>query len=148
MSASLRYLGQTHRDARSSRNLNTMTSAFHRVASLSELPASSLLAVETPSGERICLVNRGGEVSALSDVCPHQAFPISAGQLLDDGTVQCVWHGARFDCRSGAVRQGPATDDLPVYDVRVVDGEILVREEPRDGRGPTESAGRRGTGSE
>ena len=101
--------------------------AFTRVASLSELPAGALLAVETPSGERICLVNRGGEVSALGDVCPHQAFPISAGQLLDDGSVECVWHGARFDCRSGAVRRGPATDDLTVYEVRVENGEILVR---------------------
>ena len=102
-------------------------SAFHKVATLSELGAGSLLAVVTPSGDRVCLVNRAGEVSALGDVCPHQAFPISAGQLLDDGTVECVWHGARFDCRSGAVREGPATDDLPTYEVRVEGGEIYVR---------------------
>lgn len=117
-------------------------SSFTRVASLSELPAGALLAVETPAGERVCLVNRGGEVSALSDVCTHQAFPISAGQLLDDGTVECVWHGARFDCRSGAVQQGPATDDLPVYEVRVEGDQILVRADaggdgrPRDGAPP------------
>jgi 3-phenylpropionate/trans-cinnamate dioxygenase ferredoxin component len=103
-----------------------MSSDFARVASLSEIPDGSLLGVVTPAGERVCLVNRGGEVSALSDVCTHQAFPISAGQLLDDGTVECVWHGARFDCRSGAVRQGPATDDLPSYEVRVVGDEIHV----------------------
>jgi 3-phenylpropionate/trans-cinnamate dioxygenase ferredoxin subunit len=100
--------------------------SFIRVASLSELPAGSLLAVVTPSGERICLVNRDGEVSAIGDVCPHQAFPISAGQLLDDGTVECVWHGARFDCRSGALRQGPATDDLPAYEVRVEGDDVYV----------------------
>ena len=102
---------------------------FTRVASLSDLPPGSLLAVETASGARICLANHGGEVSALGDVCPHQSFPISAGQLLDDGTVECVWHGARFDCRNGAVQQGPATDDLPVYEVRVEDGEIFVRDD-------------------
>ena len=102
--------------------------SFTRVARLSELPEGSLLAVETPSGNRICLVNCGGEVSALSDVCTHQAFPISAGQLLDDGTVECVWHGARFDCRNGTVRQGPATDDLTVYEVKVEGEEILVGE--------------------
>ena len=103
-----------------------MTS-FTRVASLSDLPPGSLLAVETAAGERVCLVNHGGEVSALSDVCTHQAFPISAGELLEDGMVECVWHGARFDCRSGAVRRGPATDDLPVFEVRVENGEIYVR---------------------
>ena len=101
-------------------------SSFTRVATLSDLPDGSLLGVQTATGDRICLVNRGGEVSALADVCTHQAFPISAGQLLDDGSVECVWHGARFDCRSGAVRQGPASDDLPVYAVKVVGGEIHV----------------------
>ena len=107
-------------------SLRDMTSAFARVASLSDLPDGSLLGVVTPSGERICLVNRGGELSALSDVCTHQAFPISAGQLLDDGTVECVWHGARFDCRTGAVRQGPATDALPVHEVHVIGDDIHV----------------------
>ena len=110
-----------------------MTRAFHRVASLAELPDNSLLGVVTPAGHRVCLVNRGGEVSALGDVCTHQAFPISAGQLLDDGTVECVWHGARFDCRTGAVRQGPAGDDLPVYEVRVEGHEVFVRSGDEEG---------------
>lgn len=121
---------------------------FARVAVLSDLPDGSLLAVETASGERICLVNRGGEVSALSDICPHQAFPISAGLLLDDGSVECVWHGARFDCRTGAVRRGPATDDLPVYEVRVVGGEILVRGGAAPGSEPPPGAERRDTVNE
>ena len=118
-----------------------MTRAFHRVARLAELPSGSLLGVVTRSGDRICLVNRGGEVSALSDVCPHQAFPISAGQLLGDGTVECVWHGARFDCRSGAVRQGPATDDLPVYEVRVEGEAIYVRSRSSDDGSTGEAPG-------
>jgi 3-phenylpropionate/trans-cinnamate dioxygenase ferredoxin subunit len=99
---------------------------FTRVASLREIPDGALLAVETPSGDRVCLLNLGGEIRAVSDVCPHQGFPLSAGELLPDGTIECVWHGARFDCRTGAVRQGPATDDLPVYEVRVVEDDVLV----------------------
>ena len=118
-----------------------MTSDFHRVASLAQLAGNSLLGVETATGDRVCLVNRGGEVSALGDVCPHQAFPISAGQLLDDGTVECVWHGARFDCRSGAVRQGPATDDLPSYEVRVAGEDIYVRSRSGGDAGTDEAPG-------
>lgn len=117
-----------------------MTSFTH-VASLSDLPAGSLLGVVTSSGARVCLVNRAGEVSALRDICTHQAFPISAGQLLDDGTVECVWHGARFDCRSGAVRQGPATDDLPVYEVRVEGDDIYVRAEATSEQAAPDGAG-------
>jgi 3-phenylpropionate/trans-cinnamate dioxygenase ferredoxin component len=102
--------------------------SFSRVAMLSDVPDGVLHAVETPTGERVCLLNLGGEIRAVSDLCPHQGFPLSAGELLPDGTVECVWHGARFDCRTGAVRQGPATDDLPVYEVRVVGDEIWVGE--------------------
>jgi nitrite reductase/ring-hydroxylating ferredoxin subunit len=40
--------------------------------------------------------------------------------------VECVWHGARFDCLSGAVNKGPAVDPVPMYDVRVEAGKILV----------------------
>lgn len=101
-------------------------SAFARVASLSDVPDGALHAVETPWGDRVCLANVDGEIRAVSDVCPHQGFPLSAGELRDDGTIECVWHGARFDCCTGAVRQGPATDDLPVYEVRVEGEDVLV----------------------
>ena len=31
------------------------------------------------------------------DVCPHRRAPLSAGALLEDGTLQCGYHGWRFD---------------------------------------------------
>jgi 3-phenylpropionate/trans-cinnamate dioxygenase ferredoxin subunit len=37
-----------------------------------------------------------------------------------------MWHGAQFDCRTGAVRKGPAEDPLPVYDVKIENGKVLV----------------------
>ena len=119
-----------------------MPTSFIRVASLSDIPPDGLLGVETASGERICLVRlAGGAVRAVSDVCTHQAFPISAGQLLPDGTIECVWHGARFDCASGAVRKGPATEPLPVYDVRVERDEIFVRRQREAGSGEQHTPG-------
>jgi nitrite reductase/ring-hydroxylating ferredoxin subunit len=99
---------------------------FEMVARLADLPPGQLLGVETSDGERVCLVNYDGVVCALSDTCTHQAFPISAGQLLPDGTVECVWHGARFDRLTGAPRRGPALDALARYAVRVHDGDIFV----------------------
>ena len=82
--------------------------------------------LELPTGERICLIRWRGVVYGLRDECTHQAMPLSAGELLLDGTIECAWHGARFDCRTGAVRQGPAEDDVACYEVQVVDGRILV----------------------
>jgi hypothetical protein len=61
---------------------------------------------------------------------------MSLGDVLSDGTIQCAWHGARFDYASGEVRQGPATDVLPVFAVRIDDGMILVGPHcPRSGDG-------------
>lgn len=83
------------------------------------------------SGERVCLIRRGTEVSALRDECTHQGMPLSAGEVLPDGTIECAWHGARFDCATGALRQGPAEADVQAYDVRVEGDRVLVSE--RDG---------------
>lgn len=98
---------------------------FERVADISDVPAGTLLSVQH-GRERICLFNHGGRIGAVTDLCTHQAFPMSEGTLEADGTIECAWHGARFDCISGEVRQGPADDPLAVYEVRVQDGGVWV----------------------
>ena len=92
---------------------------------MSDLPEGTLLSVQR-GRDSICLFNRGGQIGAVTDLCTHQAFPMSAGTLDADGTIECAWHGARFDCATGEVRQGPADEPLAVFDVRTHDGEIWV----------------------
>jgi 3-phenylpropionate/trans-cinnamate dioxygenase ferredoxin component len=96
------------------------------VAGLDEVPEMGVLGVEGPGGRAICLVRFGAQVTAFADECTHQAFPLSAGEVHGDGTLECVWHGARFDCLTGAVRQDPATDALTPFPVRVEGNRILV----------------------
>jgi 3-phenylpropionate/trans-cinnamate dioxygenase ferredoxin subunit len=99
---------------------------FARVATLAEVPVGTMLGVATPGGTRVCLVNDRGAVRAVEDECPHQGFQLSAGELSPDGTIECVWHGARFDCRTGAVLRGPAEEALVRYQVRVDGGDVYV----------------------
>lgn len=99
---------------------------FVPVARLDQLPSGTLLGVTLPDGTPVCLVNREGDVLAIHDVCTHQAFPLSAGELLPGGTVECSWHGATFDPASGAACRGPACDAVRTYRVRVVDDTIHV----------------------
>jgi len=99
---------------------------FVDVAGVDEMPETGVLGVDGPGGQSICLVSFEGQVSAFADECTHQAFPLSLGDVRADGTLECVWHGARFDCLTGAVRREPATDDLTRYAVRVDAGRILV----------------------
>ncbi|GAC1453745.1 MAG: hypothetical protein PVSMB1_02470 [Gemmatimonadaceae bacterium] len=99
---------------------------FEPVASVAELAEGTVLQRVRLSGDAVCLVRHRGEISALSDICTHQHFSMSLGDLLDNGTLQCAWHGAQYDCRTGEVRQGPAASPLPVFQVRLDGDTILV----------------------
>jgi len=50
---------------------------------------------------------KDGEVFALRDLCPHRGIPLSAG-WFDGETVQCKYHGWRFEPCSGQCREIPS----------------------------------------
>jgi len=103
-----------------------LADGFVDVAALDDVPDLGVLGVEGPGGKAICLVRFDGHVSAFADECTHQAFPLSAGEVRPNGLLECVWHGARFDCLTGAVRREPATESLIPYPVRVEGGRVFV----------------------
>ena len=96
------------------------------VAATTDVPPDALLGVTLPDGAPVCLYNLGGTIGAVSNQCTHAEFLMSDGVLHADGTIECIWHGARFDCRTGSVRRHPASEPLLVYDVRVEDDRVLV----------------------
>ena len=103
------------------------SSDFENVASVDQVPDEGTLGVVRSDGSRICLIKSQGRISAIADNCTHQDFEMNLGDVLPDGTIQCAWHGARFDCATGQVKQGPALRDLPVYEARVDGNRVLVR---------------------
>lgn len=102
------------------------SSDFENVASVDQVPDEGTLGVVRSDGSRICLIKSQGRISAIADNCTHQDFEMNLGDVLPDGTIQCAWHGARFDCATGQVKQGPAFKALPVYEVRVDGNRVLV----------------------
>lgn len=62
-----------------------------------------------------------GEVKAFSNVCTHQACPVSR---IDETDIVCDCHGSRFSITDGSVTSGPASEPLPSYPVRV-DGDTV-----------------------
>ena len=103
---------------------------FVRVATVGDLEPGVPHAVEHATLGRICVAIVNGGVVAFSDQCSHREFPLSAGEILEDGTVECPWHGARFDCRTGAVTRGPADRPIAAYDAHVEGDAVLVRARP------------------
>lgn len=79
------------------------------------------------NGQPIVLVRLRGRVHALADHCVHRGGSLSEGELVGD-CVECPLHGSRFRLEDGSVERGPAAYPQPVYDVRVEQGQIAVRE--------------------
>lgn len=95
------------------------------VAAQHDLSDGSLTKV-TADGVDVVLINRGGSITALSNVCTHAGAPLDEGSL-ENGCVVCPWHGSEFHATDGAVERGPASVPQPVWKVKVTDGRVLVR---------------------
>jgi 3-phenylpropionate/trans-cinnamate dioxygenase ferredoxin subunit len=98
---------------------------FQRVARLSEIPDPGRMVVELDD-QLVVLLRVSGEVFAVDDICTHDGGPLSEGDL-DDHTIACPRHGAKFDIRTGAALTMPATRPTKVHDVKVEGDDILVR---------------------
>lgn len=107
-----------------------MREAYERAASLGEIAPEFPLAVTLSGGDRICLVREEraatSRVYAVADRCTHKDFALSGGELVEPCVLECPWHGARYDVRTGAVISGPATDPVMTYPVRVVGDDVYV----------------------
>ena len=71
-----------------------------------------------------------GRARALVDRCPHRNVPLSAGRVVADGTLQCGYHGWRFD-GTGRCAAIPGLVDRPT-DASVRDAPAYATTE-RDG---------------
>ena len=77
----------------------------------------------------VLLVHDGDDVFALHDRCSHRGCSLADGDVAD-GAITCPCHGSRFDLRTGAIRQGPATAPQPVLEARTRAGRVEVRRIP------------------
>jgi 3-phenylpropionate/trans-cinnamate dioxygenase ferredoxin component len=101
-------------------------SEFEYLADVEDLPEGAMLGVTRSDGLEICLFNYRGTIGAVGNECTHAEFLLSDGTMRNDGSLECVWHGARFDCRTGRVCRGPAEDPVPVFVIRIEHGRVLV----------------------
>lgn len=80
------------------------------------------------SGERVAIFKYDGKVSAVSNVCQHQNGPLGEGKILD-GCITCPWHGYQYVPETGA-SPPPFVEKVPTFNVRVMNGRVLVHPKP------------------
>jgi len=77
-----------------------------RLASLDQLDERQVTTVQTPHGTLAVGIS-GGEPFAVSNRCRHLFASLGTGRVAEDGCLECPWHDARYDVRSGAMTRGP-----------------------------------------
>jgi len=80
----------------------------------------------TAAGVPLVLLRQGSQFYAIAASCPHAGGPLDEGTLQGD-VVECPRHGSRFCMCDGHVLTGPATANVPCYDVCVRNGQVLVK---------------------
>jgi nitrite reductase/ring-hydroxylating ferredoxin subunit/uncharacterized membrane protein len=70
---------------------------------------------------QLVLVREGEKILALHDTCAHAGGPLNEGEIVD-GTIECPWHGSRYELANGHVVRGPSVYDQPPYEVRAREG--------------------------
>ncbi len=79
------------------------------------------------AGRPVVLVRIGDEFHAMRDVCSHEEFPLSEGEVLtEECEIECARHGSTFDLITGAPCSLPATEPVAVYEVKVTGEEVWV----------------------
>src|SRR6187549_3078358 len=79
-------------------------------------------------GHRIAVVRIDDEVYAIGDRCTHQDISLSEGEVhVEERQLECWKHGSTFSLVTGQPDSLPATRPVPVYDVRVSDGDVIVK---------------------
>lgn len=80
---------------------------------------------------RLAVVRIGDDVYVIGDRCTHADFSLAEGEVdADEKHIECWKHGSSFSLVTGEPDVLPATRPVPVYDVEVRDGQVLVVLDP------------------
>jgi 3-phenylpropionate/trans-cinnamate dioxygenase ferredoxin subunit len=76
--------------------------------------------------DAIALVRtKAGEYRAIADKCSHGEISLSEG-FVDDETIECWAHGAKFSLESGAALTLPAYEAVSVYEVIIENDQVFI----------------------
>lgn len=78
-------------------------------------------------GQRIALVRIGDSFYAIGDRCSHGNYSLSQGWVWpEDCALECPQHSSTFDLRTGVPNVLPATEPVPVYEVRREGDDVML----------------------
>jgi 3-phenylpropionate/trans-cinnamate dioxygenase ferredoxin subunit len=79
------------------------------------------------NGTAVALVRIVDDVYAIGDMCSHANVSLSDGEVwCDEKQLECPRHSSAFSLETGVPATLPATQPVPVFDVTIVNGDVIV----------------------
>ena len=99
-----------------------------RICALDDLKPGKALRVKIGDHALAIVRTPSGVVKALDDKCSHGEISLSEG-FVDDTTIECWAHGAKFELDTGKPLSLPAYEPVATYEVLIENDEIFVEYE-------------------
>lgn len=96
-----------------------------RICALDELKPGKSLRIKVGDHAIAIVRTPSGNVRALDDKCSHGEISLSEG-FVDEGTIECWAHGAKFDLETGKPLSLPAYEPVATYEVLIENDEIFL----------------------
>lgn len=97
---------------------------YVKIAKTSDIEEESAICVEIGDAS-IAVFNLEGSFYAIADECTHEDAPLSEGEIEGD-EIECPWHAARFNIKTGKALCEPACGDVKTYPIRISGDDVEV----------------------
>lgn len=96
-----------------------------RICALEDIKPGKALRVKIGEYAVALIRTPSGAVKALDDKCSHGEISLSEG-FVDEETIECWAHGAKFSLETGKPLSLPAYEPVATYEVLIEDGDIYL----------------------
>lgn len=96
-----------------------------RICALEDIKPGKALRVKIGENAVALIRTPSGAVKALDDKCSHGEISLSEG-FVDEETIECWAHGAKFSLETGKPLSLPAYEPVATYEVLIEDGDIYL----------------------
>jgi 3-phenylpropionate/trans-cinnamate dioxygenase ferredoxin subunit len=96
-----------------------------KICALEDLKPGKAIRVKVGDHAIAIVRTPSGVVKALDDKCSHGEISLSEG-FVDEETIECWAHGAKFELATGKPLSLPAYEPVATYEVLIENDEIYL----------------------
>lgn len=96
-----------------------------RICALADLKPGKALRIKLGDNAIALIRTPSGQVRALDDKCSHGEISLSEG-FVDEETIECWAHGAKFSLETGKPLSLPAYEPVATYEVIIENEDIYL----------------------